>query len=86
MRHAHAGSGWGSKFLARVIDIILRVPELEMTHFCGAMGVALVTEQFSVKHPYTGHYQAINSYTTMADKEMTLCTIFVNGYLRNAKA
>ena len=56
-----------------------------MVHFCGDMRVALITEQFSVKHPYTGRYQAINRYTTMADKEMTFCTIFVNGYLRNAK-
>ena len=67
------------------IDIILRVPGLETARFCRAMRVALVTEQFSVKHPYTGRYQAISPYTTMADKEMTFCTIFVNSYLRNAK-
>ena len=67
------------------IDIILRVPGLETAHFWGALRVALVMEQFSVKHLYTGCYQAINPYTTMADKEMTLYTIFVNGYLRNAK-
>ena len=66
------------------IDNILRVPGLETAHFWGAMRVALVTEQFSVKHPYTGRYQAINPYTTMADKEMIFHTIFVYSYLRNA--
>ena len=67
------------------IDIILCVPGLETVYFGGALWVALVMEQFSVKHPYTGRYQAINLYTIMADKEMTFCTIFVNGYLRIAK-
>ena len=46
--------------------------------------VALVMEQFSIKHLHTGRYQAINPYTIMADKEMTFYTIFVNRYLRNA--
>ena len=29
-------------------------------------------------------YQAINPHTTMADKEMIVCTIFMNGSLGNA--
>ena len=33
------------------IGIILHVPGLETAHFWGALGVALVTEQFSIKHP-----------------------------------
>ena len=51
----------------------------------GALVSYAVMEQFSIEHPYTGHYPAINLYTgiTMADKEMTVCTIFMNGYLRN---
>ena len=53
--------------------------------FWVALWVVLVAEQLFIKHPYTGRYQAINPYTTMADKEMTFCTISVNGYLRNAK-
>ena len=58
---------------------------METAHFGGILRVVLVTEQFSVKHLYTGHYQAINPYTTMVDKDMTFCTIFVNDSLRNAK-
>ena len=53
--------------------------------FLGGLACCAVTEQFSVKHLHTGCYQAINPYTIMADKEMTFCTIFVNGYLRIAK-
>ena len=60
---AFASSMWGS---LRLAPIILRVPGLETTRFCRVMRVALVTEQFSVKHPYTGRYQAISPYTTVA--------------------
>ena len=55
-------------YVSNIIDIILG---LETVHFCGAMRVALVTKQFSIKHLYTGRYQAINLYATMDDKEMT---------------
>ena len=58
-------------YVSNIIDIILGVPGLETAHFCGAMRVALVTKQFSIKHLYTGRYQAINLYATMDDKEMT---------------
>ena len=50
----------------------------------GTRARCAVAVQFSVKHPYTNCYQAINPYTTMADKETTFCTIFMNGYLGNA--
>ena len=67
------------------IDITLCVPELEMVYWVwGPSKLRCYRVKLFVKYLYTGRYQAINLYTTMADKEMTFCTIFVNRYLRNA--
>ena len=67
-----------------MVGHILHDSMLPTTLFSLQVEVCAVAVQFSVKHPYTGHYQAINLYTTMVDKETTFCTIFMNRYLGNA--
>ena len=65
------------------IDIILRVPGLETVYWALAS-----CSYYGAVFCKTSIYWSLPSnksiYTTMADKEMTFCTIFVSGYLRNA--
>ena len=67
-----------------IIDIIPPCTGIGNGVFWGGLANCAVMEQFSVKHPHTGHYQVINPYTIIADND-TFCIIFVNGYLRIAK-
>ena len=52
-------------------------------YILGGLVSCTVTKQYFVNH--TSCYQAKNPYTIIADKEITFCTIFVNGHLRIAE-